>query len=520
LLCAFRPAGVKTQPPGETRADIRQACRLHSDALGIQAGLLQCSMKMVAMTPANPIEVVRVSPPHKDRISGSLYLVLISGVAAIGGLLFGYDTAVISGAIGLLEHYFALSPAAVGWAASSALAGCVVGTAVAGFGGDLLGRHKILLISAVCFLLSAIGTAFAPSFAVFVAFRIVGGIGIGAASIASPLYIAEIAPARWRGRLVTLNQLAIVSGMLIIYWVNYGIRLHGTEQWNQTTGWRWMFASGILPSLLLLGLLFFVPETTRFLLMRGRRAEAERVSARLGESALEEIIEIQSSLPTAATRLGRVLWIGIVLAVLQQVTGINVFLYYAPEIFSHATHSSDAALLETVIVGAVNLLFTIIAMGLVDRLGRKWLLIAGSLGMAACLIAMGTASIHSDIGGWMLPLVLIYIACFALSVGPVTWIVLSEIFPAHFRARAMAIAIAALWLANFVVSQTFPMLNESRTLIRHFGHSFPFFLYSGFCILQAWFVWRNLPETKNRTLEQISAWWSINPDNKVRTQVR
>ena len=460
------------------------------------------------MTPANPIPLAGVPTPDKERISGSLYLVLISGVAALGGLLFGYDTAVISGAIGLLQSYFALSPAAAGWAASSALAGCVLGTAVAGLGGDILGRHKILFISAVCFLLSAFGTALAPSFAIFIAFRIVGGIGIGAASIASPLYISEIAPAKWRGRLVSLNQLAIVSGMLIIYGVNYGIRLGGSEQWNVTTGWRWMFASGIAPSVLLLGLLFFVPETTRFLLMRGRRAEAEKVAARLGGSALEDILGVSSSTLDSHGHLGKVLWIGIILAVLQQVTGINVFLYYAPEIFSHVSHSGNAALLETVFVGAVNLLFTIIAMALVDKAGRKPLLITGSLGMAICLIAMGAATMHSDTGAWLLIFVLGYIACFALSLGPVTWIVLSEIFPAHFRARAMAIATAALWLANFAVSQTFPMIDQSRMLTRRFGHGFPFFLYAAFCIVEIWFVWRNLPETKNRSLEEISAWWS------------
>jgi sugar porter (SP) family MFS transporter len=460
------------------------------------------------MVPVKQLKIAEATAFHGPLISGPMYIVLISGVAALGGLLFGYDTAVISGAIGLLQSHFSLSPAATGWAASSALAGCVLGAAVAGLCGDILGRRKILLVSAVCFLLSALGTAFAPSFALFISFRIVAGIGIGAASIASPLYISEIAPTRWRGCLVGLNQIAIISGMLLIYGVNYGIFSHGTSQWNETVGWRWMFASGIAPSLVLLVLLFFLPETARFLLLHGRSAEAEKVALRIGGGVPEDILNLSKTKNATHEHLWRVLWLGIVLAVLQQVTGINVFLYYAPEIFSHVSHSGNVPLLETVFVGVVNLIFTILAMTLVDKAGRKPLLIIGSLGMALCLIVMGLASMRSLVGAWLLAPVLGYIACFALSVGPVTWIVLAEIFPSHYRARAMAVAAAALWLANFAVSQTFPMLDQSRFLIRQFGHGFPFLLYAGFCVLEAWFVWSKLPETRNCSLEDISAWWS------------
>ncbi|MGA9063400.1 MAG: sugar porter family MFS transporter [Terracidiphilus sp.] len=448
-----------------------------------------------------------VSFPPK-RKSGSLYLVLISNVAALGGLLFGYDTAVISGAIGLLQTHFSLSAAAAGWAASSALAGCVLGAAVAGLWGDWLGRHKVLHISALCFVISAIGTAIAPSIVFFIAFRIVGGVGIGAASIASPLYISEVAPRRWRGRLVTMNQLAIVFGMLVIYAVNYLIHRAGSSQWNETTGWRWMFASGIVPSLLLLVLLFMVPETPRFLLMHGHKDEAERIALRIGGGTLEDLDQKPVITEASHEHLGKVLWLGIVLAVLQQVTGVNVFMYYAPEIFNHISHSGDTSLLETVLVGGVNLLFTVIAMAMVDRAGRKPLLIGGSLGMGVCLVAMGAAAMHSDTGAWLLIFMLGYIACYALSVGPVTWVFLSEIFPAHYRARAMALASIALWSANFMVSQTFPMMDQSRTLFQHFGHGFPYFLYAGFCVIETWFVWCKLPETKNRSLEEISSWWS------------
>ena len=460
------------------------------------------------MIPATQTPIENAVASRGKGLSGSFYLIAISCVAALGGLLFGYDTAVISGAIGLLQSHFALSAPAAGWAASSALAGCVLGVTIAGFGGDWLGRHKILHLSALCFLVSAVGAALAPTFASFIVFRIVGGVGIGAASIASPLYIAEIAPKNWRGRLVALNQLAIVSGMLVIYAVNYWIRLSGTALWNETIGWRWMFASGIAPSILLLVLLFLVPETPRFLLMHGRAAEAHKVSLRIGAGIPEDIFQSTATSQAPRENLSRVLRLGIILAILQQVTGINVIMYYAPEIFDHLSHSRNVSLLETVFVGAVNLLFTVLAMTLVDRVGRKPLLVWGALGMGVCLVAMGEAAMRSGTGAWLLAFVLCYIACFALSLGPITWVVLSEIFPSHFRARAMAVASIALWTANFVVSQTFPILDQSQALIRHFGHGFPFFLYAAFCVLETWFVWRFLPETKNRSLEEISSWWS------------
>jgi MFS transporter, SP family, xylose:H+ symportor len=285
----------------------------------------------------------------------------------------------ISGAIGLLKDHFALGATATGCAASSALAGCVLGAAAAGKGSDRYGRHRMLLLSGICFLVSAVGTALASSFTGFILFRIIGGLGIGAASVASPLSVsASRPPAGWRGRLVALNQLAIVSGMLIIYLVNYRIHLSGTLEWNQTAGWRWMFASGVVPSALLLGLLFLVPETARFLLLHRRREEAKKVAARTGADTFLEILEAEQQTPTTTQHMRRVLTVGFVLAILQQATGINVFLYYAPIIFSRATHSGSAALLQTVLLGAVNVVFTVLAMTLVDRAGRKPLLLVGS----------------------------------------------------------------------------------------------------------------------------------------------
>jgi MFS transporter, SP family, xylose:H+ symportor len=436
------------------------------------------------------------------------FLLLITSVAALGGLLFGYDTAVISGAIGSLQIHFALTAAQTGWAASSALAGCVVGSGFAGKGADRFGRHRFLLLAGICFLASALGTAVAPSFFVFILFRIFGGVGVGVASLVSPLYIAESSPAHWRGRLVAANQLAIVLGMLLIYLVNYQIHLSGSNQWNETTGWRWMFASGILPSTLLLLLLFTVPETARFLLMKGRRAEAEQVAARTGADALREILSAEERPRYQLDRAPRMYMIGIALAVLQQITGINVFLYYAPSIFARVAPSGDVALKQTISVGAVNVLFTILAMSFVDRLGRKSLLIAGSIGMAFCLTGMGWSIMHQSSSASLLLYVLLYIACFAFSVGPVTWILLSELFPMSIRAHAMAVSTAALWVANFLVSQTFPMLDQNPFLIAHFGHGFPFFIYAFFCVIEVWFVFTFVRETKNRSLEEIEQYWN------------
>jgi len=466
------------------------------------------------VTPAPILHTLPNMPERGDqRTRTSGFVLAITAVAALGGLLFGYDTAVISGTIGFLQIHFSLNSVQTGWTASCALAGCILGAAAAGLISDSLGRRRVLLLSAVMFLISALGTAVARSFDLFVVFRIIGGVGIGAASMASPLYIAEIAPARWRGRLVAVNQFAIVSGMLLIYLVNYEIARQGSDLWNQSTGWRWMFASGTIPSLMLLVLLIWIPETPRFLLLKGRRSEAFAVAARiegddLGKQDIEAIDERQEGdqLLFDASTL-RILIIGIVLAVLQQVTGINVFLYYAPEIFKHVGNGTDAALLETILVGAVNLIFTIFAMYTVDQAGRKRLLIAGSLGMGICLSAIGAAAQRMSSGVLLLLFVLGYIACFAVSVGPVTWIVLSEIFPTKLRGRAMAIATIALWTANFVVSQTFPMLDQNPLLVTKFHHSFPFFLYATFCLGEALFVWRMLPETKNRSLEEIAQMW-------------
>ena len=459
-----------------------------------------------------------VQPASANKPSGAnkVFVGVVSCIAALGGLLFGYDTAVISGAIGFLQTHFNLNPTETGWAASCALAGCVLGAAFAGQVSDAIGRRMVILLSAIMFLVSAAGTAVAPSFSIFVVFRIVGGMGIGAASMASPLYIAEIAPAQWRGRLVTLNQLALVCGMLLIYLVNYEIVRHGTAQWNASVGWRWMFASGAAPSIALLALLFVVPETPRFLLLKGRPDEARRVAERIepdfwNQLQMQELQIMQQkprniSLSSESRRIGM---IGIALACLQQVTGINVFLYYAPELFKHAGAGTNSALIQTVALGAVNVAFTVVSMAFVDRIGRKPLWVVGAIGMGCCLCAVGLSMSLGYVGSSLLLFALAYMAFFACSVGPVTWVLLSEVFPLRSRGRLMAMATVALWVTNFVVSQTFPQLDQNPWLVEHFHHGFPFLIYATFCFLGSWFVGAKFPETKGRTLEEIEEWWTL-----------
>jgi len=448
----------------------------------------------------------------------TLYLVMICMVATLGGLLFGYDTAVISGAIGFLQEHFDLDPAMKGWAASSALVGCFVGVAFAGEINDRLGRRTALIIAALLFLVSAIGTALPRTFTEFIIFRAIGGLGVGIASMTSPMYIAEISPAKIRGRMVSLNQFAIIFGMLVVYFVNYFIVGQGGEAWNIATGWRWMFGSEAIPAVLLLGLMFLVPESPRFLYKQGREAEARRVLGRVAGTAHaeREMAGIRASLAEESGSLKQllqpgmrlILVIGVSLAVLQQVTGINVFLYYAPEILkSVAGSETDVALLQTVLVGGVNLVFTVLAIWIVDKVGRKPLMIIGAAGMGACLAAIGVAAYLQVIGAWLLLFMLGYIACFAMSVGPVTWVILSEIFPTRIRGRALAIAAFSLWVANFIVSQTFPMMDENPWLVERFNHGFPFWIYAGFCVVLVVVMARLVPETKGRTLEELEQIW-------------
>jgi MFS family permease len=505
---------------------------------------------------ARTVKAADLRPEMPERGS-TAYVVLLAAVAALGGLLFGYDTAVISGVIGPLSDHFHLGPLAKGWAAACVLVGCAFGAAMAGGLSDRLGRKRMLVIAAVLFFLSALGTALPARFYQYIAFRFLGGLAIGAASMTSPMYIAEISPARIRGRMVSLNQLAIVTGMVVVYFVNFAIDAYGTrmdqpllaslnqsqpagpqsveqfvahfgiEPWNVREGWRWMFASGAFPAAALLLLLFLVPESPRWLTKQGRRDEALAVLGRVGGSrqAGVELKEIDEAIAQESGSLAQLfqpgmrtaLVIGVTLAVLQQVTGINVFLYFAPEIFKKLGTAQSAALLQTLLVGGVNALFTILAIWTVDRLGRKPLMLIGSTGMGLALSALGWAAYHNRTEVWTLAFVLGYIACFAMSVGPVVWVVLSEIFPTRIRGRAMALATICLWVANFVVTQTFTMMDENRWLVDKFHHAFPFWIYSLLCGVTVVFVWWCVPETKGKSLEEIErSWGSLPPSSSGR----
>ncbi|RZJ30320.1 MAG: MFS transporter [Flavobacterium sp.] len=439
--------------------------------------------------------------------------------AAIGGLLFGYDTAVISGAIGSLTKYFSLSPAETGWAISSALVGCLIGAFFSDWISHKFGRRKSMLVAALLFLACSIGTAVPDSFSTFVLFRIIGGIGVGLASMVVPMYIAEIAPAEKRGALVAYNQLAIVIGIVVVYFVNYIIALQGDSDWNLHTGWRFMFASEAIPSILYFALIFMIPESPRWLLEKGQDLKASAILQKFnpGENVQALTAEIKNSLSGNDTdswkslllpNMRRALVVGIGLSIFQQITGINAILYYAPEIFKSFGTSADASLLQTTILGVTNLIFTIISILLVDRIGRKPLLNIGSLGMFLSLAVVGYAAYNHIHGLWLLAFLMLFMGSFSISWGPVVWVLLAEIFPNRVRSLALSIAVFVQWAANFAVSQTFPMLTGNHYLNQTFNGAFPFWLFAFFCISAFIFVWKLVPETKNKSLEDMDILWA------------
>ena len=466
---------------------------------------------------------------------------LITGltfVATLGGLLFGYDTAVISGAVSSIDANFIeplrLSETArgslSGWTVSSALLGCVVGAVAAGWVGNRFGRRGGLLIAGALFLLSAIGSAYPElglgtvggmgpaALTPFICYRILCGVGVGIASMLSPLYIAEIAPSAIRGRLVSFNQLSIVLGMLLVYFVNWAIAAQGTDAWLKSTGWRLMLMSEAVPAAIFIGLLLLVPDTPRWLVMRSRSERAREILVRLVgvEAAGRTVVEIEASLRVGSdsdhARLlafgPLVLVVGILLSVFQQFVGINAVLYYAPLMFQNMGAATDTALLQTIVVGAANVAFTIVAIAAVDRLGRKPLLIIGALVMAVAMLTLGFLFQAHAVGLGALCAVVLYIAGFALSWGPVTWVLLAEMFPNAIKNRAMAIAVAAQWIANLFVSWSFKVLDGNSALNAAFNHGFAYWIYGVMSLLAAGFVYLYVPETKRRTLEGIQALWS------------
>jgi sugar porter (SP) family MFS transporter len=432
------------------------------------------------------------------------FILTISGVAALGGLLFGFDTAIISGAIPAVQSYFRLNEYALGWAVSSILIGCALGAIVAGKLADRFGRRSMLIMCAVYFGLSGIGAGLAETLGTFVAFRIVGGLGVGAAAIISPLYISETAPAAWRGRLVSLYQLAIVFGILLAYLCNYVFV-------GSVNGWRWMFASQALPALLFGLCLFAVPETPRWLVGRKRMSAAAAILIKtIGSAAVPtELALIEKSFgPSAGASLDelfdpayrRVLGMGILIAVFQQVTGINAILYYAPTIFAKTGLDTSSSLLQTLALGGVNLLATFGAIALVDRLGRRILLLLGSAAMGVSLAALALCFHFAYFQSYIvLALMLLYVAAFACTLGAVTWVYLSEVFPNRIRATAMSLATLALWLADFGVAYAFPVMNA------HLGIAATLSCYALSCALALVYFRARVPETKGRRLEELEA---------------
>jgi SP family xylose:H+ symportor-like MFS transporter len=527
-------------------------------------------------------------------------IVLITVIASLGGLLFGYDTAVISGAVGALENFFItklendpiLAAAAIlqfkiiislciiaigvlfgsfilkffkkstaysviaiivlvggalfyfqfltlpgeltenlknsilGFMISSALVGCIIGASLGDRTANSIGRRNGLILAALLFMLSAIGSAYpemmniflGDSLSSFIVYRIVGGMGVGLASMLAPLYIAEMAPAEIRGKLVSFYQLAIVSGMMIVYFVNYFIVQGQTQVWVNQTGWRQMFLSESIPAFVFFIFLLFVPKTPRFLVMKGKDDEAMGVLNRLNppENAVEILKNIKASFKVKKARWLFFGWgvviTGLLLSVFQQFVGINVVLYYAPEIFRGMGMKTDASLLQTIIVGAINMIFTVVAILTVDKFGRKKLMMIGSGFMAVSMIGLGFALFSGSTGLTALLLMLVYIAAFAMSWGPVTWVLLSEIFPNSIKG-VMAVAVAIQWLANLVVSWTFPMMNNNTGLVDMFNHGFPYWIYGGMAVLSGLFIWKFVPETKGKTLEEMENLWK--PTTKI-----
>lgn len=457
---------------------------------------------------------------HPKGKINSRYLALITLAATLGGFLFGFDTAVISGTISYVKALFTMSALMEGWFVSSALLGCIGGVAVSGKLGNALGRKKVMLLSAILFAASAVGCGFAPDAFWLIVFRLVGGLGIGVASVICPMYITELAPSQVRGKLVTYYQLAITIGILMAYFSNNTIQLNALKLVDATGWmhklfsaeiWRGMFVIGALPAALFILLIMFIPESPRWLAWRGNTTRASDILARITsqEQAAEEMKSINESISNPEDKpeelfrgkLRKPLFLGVLLAALSQFSGINAIIYYGPSILEKAGFQLSEVLGGQVTIGLVNMAFTFVAVFVIDRGGRKPLLMWGIGGSTLALLLAGLLFLAGSTQGWLfLACIILFIACFAFSFGPVVWVIISEIFPTGVRSRAVAICTMSLWMANWLVGQFFPVLNQWPAV--------PFFVFSFCCLFALWLTWKKFPETKGQNLEAIEKFWN------------
>jgi SP family xylose:H+ symportor-like MFS transporter len=471
----------------------------------------------------------KVTTSHIQDVTGTTF------VATLSSLLFGYATAVISGVVGAIEHNF-IAPrelgntaanALLGLTVCSALLGTIIGALIARSTAALLGRKKPMIIAAVMFLVSAVGSAY-PEVGVgslgltgpdaiwaFNIYRMIGGIAVGVASMIAPMYVGEFAPSAVRGQLGAYQQIAITGGMTIAYFVNWGITLQGDDTWVLETGWRWMMLSLAIPAMAFFYLSFSVPESPSWLVKKGRIEQARRQLARSADpdevrSMLEELATESSreEKPAPLFSFGaRVVLVGIALSVFQQLVGINTVLYYGPEIFARMGYHMDGAFLGTVVACVVNLMSTMVVVLIVDKVGRKPLLIFGGLIMGLSMLTLGSLFHSQQAGVFGLAAVSLYLAGFALSFGPIVWIMMTEIYPAPIRGQAMSLAVASQWIANLLVSGTFPLLLGNDTLNAAWNYGFPFWLYGSLAIIAAFIVLRYVPETRGVDNENLTALW-------------
>ena len=460
----------------------------------------------------------------------NIYLYLVCLVAAFGGFLFGFDTAVISGTVSLVKHDFNLNANYEGWFVSCALLGCIIGVSISGKLSDKYGRKIVLILSAVLFLVSAVGCMFSGSFTGLIIFRLIGGLGIGVASMVSPLYISEFSPSRFRGMMVSLYQLALTIGIVLAYFSNAYLANHaggsfGSDGMNKIFSaevWRAMLGLGALPAAIFLIALFMVPESPRWLLLRGKEQKAKDILIKIDgvDAAKSEIAAFKASGDEASQGslkelfkpvYRRALLIGLLLPFMSQVCGISAVIYYGPKILEQAGFTLNNALGGQVTIGLVNVVFTFVAIFTIDKWGRRPLLFAGIGGAVIALLVIGALfALGITSGPWILIFIISFIACFSFSFGPVCWVVVGEIFPNAIRGKAMALATLSLWVGNFLVGQLTPLMLEGL------GSSWTFWLFALCCSPALWVTWKLIPETKGKSLEMIETFWkTAYADSKI-----